>query len=37
LRSESEPAREEDGLLPSRFFARVRVGIGGALVRVDPW
>ena len=37
LRSENAPAREEDGLLPSRFFARVRVGIGGALVRVDHW
>ena len=29
--------RAEDGLLPSRFFARVRLGLAGAVVRVDHW
>jgi predicted aspartyl protease len=34
---ESGALREEDGLLPSRFFARVRVGRAATVLRVDHW
>jgi hypothetical protein len=34
---QSAPVRVEDGLLPSRFFARVRLGREGAVVAVDRW
>jgi predicted aspartyl protease len=37
VRPETAPARDEDGLLPSRFFARVRVGRAGSVVAVDRW
>jgi predicted aspartyl protease len=37
VRPQSAPARVEDGLLPSRFFARVRLGREGAVVAVDRW
>jgi hypothetical protein len=37
VRPRASRAREEDGLLPSRFFARVRVGLAGAVVGVDHW
>jgi len=37
VRPRSSPARVEDGLLPSRFFARVRLGREAAVVAVDPW
>jgi len=37
VRPPAPRAREEDGLLPSRFFARVRLGLAGAVVRVDHW
>jgi len=37
VRPEAAPAREEDGLLPSRFFARVRLGVAGIVVGVDHW
>jgi len=37
VRPETAPARGENGLLPSRFFARVRLGRAGAVIRVDHW
>jgi hypothetical protein len=37
VRPEAGPPREEDGLLPSRFFARVRVGRAGEVMIVDFW
>lgn len=37
LRPSSLPARGEDGLLPSRLFARVRVGFGGEVVALEHW
>jgi hypothetical protein len=37
VRPEGEPARSEDGLLPSRFFASVRFGTGGAVLDVRHW
>jgi predicted aspartyl protease len=37
VRPEAGPPREEDGLLPSRFFARVRVGKAGEVMTVDFW
>jgi len=37
VRPEAQPPRQEDGLLPTRFFARVRVGPAGAVVAVDFW
>jgi predicted aspartyl protease len=37
VRPASAPARAEDGLLPSRFFARVRLGAQGTVLAVDPW
>jgi len=37
VRPEDAPAREEDGLLPTRFFARVHLGPKGALIGVDHW
>jgi predicted aspartyl protease len=37
LRPASWPERAEDGLLPSRLFARVRVGIGAEVVGLDHW
>jgi aspartyl protease len=37
VRPQSAPARDEDGLLPSRFFARVRLGRAGSVVAVDRW
>lgn len=37
VRPQASRPREEDGLLPSRFFARVRLGLAGAVVRVDHW
>lgn len=37
VRPSSSQPREEDGLLPSRFFARVRLGRAGAVVRVEHW
>jgi hypothetical protein len=37
LRPASLPERAEDGLLPSRLFARVRVGIGAEVVGLDHW
>jgi hypothetical protein len=37
VRPQSAPARVEGGLLPSRFFARVRLGREGAVVAVDRW
>jgi hypothetical protein len=37
VRPQAEPPRDEDGLLPSRFFARVRVALAGAVVAVELW
>jgi predicted aspartyl protease len=37
VRPEASPARDEAGLLPSRFFARVRIGPAGAVLAVDRW
>jgi hypothetical protein len=37
VRPASSPTREEDGLLPSRLFARVRVGIGAEVVALEHW
>jgi hypothetical protein len=37
VRPEATPARDEDGLLPSRFFARVRIGWSGVVIAVEPW
>ncbi len=37
VRPQASRPRAEDGLLPSRFFARVRLGLAGAVVRVDHW
>ena len=37
VRPQGPRSREEDGLLPSRFFARVRLGLAGVVVSVDHW
>ena len=37
VRPQASRPRGEDGLLPSRFFARVRLGLAGAVVSVDHW
>jgi len=37
VRPRADIPREEAGLLPSRFFARVRVGPAGAVLAVDFW
>jgi predicted aspartyl protease len=37
VRPRAEIPREETGLLPSRFFARVRIGPAGAVMAVDFW
>ena len=37
VRPVTEPPRDEEGLLPTRFFARVRVALAGAVVAVEFW
>ena len=37
VRPETGDGREEDGLLPTRLFARVRVDPAGAVVDLVPW
>jgi hypothetical protein len=37
VRPEGQPARTEDGLLPSRFFASVRLGPEGTVLAVRHW
>jgi predicted aspartyl protease len=37
VRPASKATREEDGLLPSRLFARVHVGIGAEVVALEHW
>lgn len=37
VRPETASARAEDGLLPTRFFSRVRLGPGGSVIGVVHW
>ena len=37
VRPSDAPARAEHGLLPSRYFARVRLGPDGAVLAVEHW
>jgi hypothetical protein len=37
VRPQAALARTEDGLLPSRFFARVRLGPEGTVLAVQHW
>jgi len=37
VRPETAPARDEDGLLPSRHFARVRFGLDGVVAALQHW